>query len=143
MGEKTDKTSKKILKLRGSWRAKNRGEEPDPEDRKARLPSELPVDVDQIAEQVRQDIESMGLLAGCDESTINSLAWIEYRIRKTCQWLENYPEHENFDKREGRLVKLSGEARQLRKVLGLGPSYRANLATEKPEKEDELEQLLG
>lgn len=140
MGE--NRTPKRVLEKRGSWRAKIRGDEPAMPPGACRNPADLPVKPGVIAADIMRYLSGMGLLAACDEGIVARYAWIESRARKTARWLEKYPDHENFSDREARLIKLSAEARQLEKVLGLGAAHRANLSGQPSNELDGIAALM-
>lgn len=129
MGERGPaQTPREILKRRGSPLAKGRQGTPEVPPGIPRPPSALPLDQDDIHGDICEALALMGLLSRADEAIVGRLANLLSRFRKTAKWLEKYEGHENYNARASNLVRLSSEARQCEKALGLAPAFRSGLS---------------
>ena len=61
---------RRVLEMRGSWRAKARGREPEPERRRPRCPRWLRPEAKKAWKRLIPQIERMGILATCDENML-------------------------------------------------------------------------
>ena len=155
MGRKA--TPLKILKARGSWKAKGRIEPPAPEGKPA-VPGYLDAAEKRIYRQVLGQLEKMGILAKVDGAQLGRYAVIFMRWHQARELTQHQGDTYTVDDAQGNLVvKLRPEARlflsyhaelsRIEASFGLTPSARASIGMQtslgKAADRGELEQGKG
>lgn len=146
-------TPTKILKLRGSWRAKNRTNEPEPEIEKPVPPEYLNEQEKKIFEEQAETLYALGMITRIDASVLARYAALTLQWREAHRQLvegvathmalkdENQkvkhfmptPPYQVFNKAHEALLKIEQE-------FGLTPAARPRIQVNK--KSDPIDSLL-
>lgn len=137
------KTPTKILKMRGSWRAKTRDGEPVPEQTRPRCPVWMRLRAKRMWRRLIPQLEQMGVLGRCDRNALARYCQSWARWREAEEFLmENgttYPVYsEGGDVLETKQYPqvrqaniLAGILLRIEKEFGLTPAARADLSVQR------------
>ena len=153
-------TPTKILKLRGSWRADGRGEEPEPSNEIARCPAWLSYAAKGIWKKTTELLDGMGILSSTD---VNALARYCHMFARWKELEKFIAEHgEVYVVRDKKIGKVEGAIKSIRQypqvviahklalallrleqAFGLTPSARVGLTvTKAKEKENSKDRFF-
>ena len=133
-------TPTRILKMRDSWRAKAREDEPEPDPGRPRCPSWLSKEARRAWRELLPQIDRMGLLSKTDRNALTRYCQSWANWRRAEEWLmehgDVYPEKDASGKvvgmkefpQVGTAIRLSEHLLRFEKQFGLTPSARAGLA---------------
>lgn len=157
------KTPTAVLALRGSWRAKERADEPQAEGKPV-CPQWVSREVRKVWRQVVPALTKMNVAKKPDGSTLLRYCHMLVRWASAARFLdehgETYPLYETrTDKKTGETTKifkcfmpfpqaaiynrLSQNLLRLEQEFGLTPAARAELKIEPPRREDPTSKLIG
>lgn len=133
----------RVLKGRGSWRAKKRGPEPIVPEGVPDMPEGLREDAVGMWETTTAQLQEMGILGRCDGNALERYCNAVVMYRECAETLEEKGvSYERKDLNGNVLVKerpevktaakLSEECRKLETAFGLNPSARAGLCVTIP-----------
>lgn len=137
------KTPTNILKLRGSWRADARVDEPEPSKKRPSCPNYISKYGKTVWRWLIPQLEQMGILGECDKNAIARYCqmvsqWRDATIAINEQTETMYPKSANGQLAEINITgafrtqqKLSEQLCKLEREFGLTPASRAGLAKEK------------
>ena len=140
-------TPTNALKLRGSWRAKSRKNEPDVDVEKPLLPSWLTADAKIVWRQLSRDLESMGVLAKVDKNVLIRYCDMFARWKKCAAYIAKNGEaneiitgksvYRQQHPEVGIYNKLTQQLLRIEQEFGLTPSARSRISLpEKPKQND-------
>ena len=137
------KTPTAILKMRGSWLADKRGNEPEPERTRPRCPRWLAKEARRAWRELIPQLETMSILGRCDRNALTRYCQLWARWRATEEWLAEHGDIITMRNEAGQLtdlkqvpqvgrsLRLSAELLKLERQFGMTPSARAGLAIPK------------
>ena len=123
-------TPTRILKLRGSWLAKVRGEEPQPSARAPATPRDLSKDEKTVYRSLCRRLEALGIIDEIDQAKL--LRYCVY----WCRW-KSLIESIRTDGITGEVAKVEDALSRIEQQFGMSPSARARLAMNPPPKKGE------
>jgi len=148
-------TPTKILKMRGSWRADGRGEEPEPSSEIIRCPAWLSHEAKGVWKQTTELLDEMGILSNTDTNALARYCHMFVRWKEAEKFIEEHGEvYVVRDKLEEiqsirqypQVViahKLALALLRLEQEFGLTPSARVGLTvTKAKEKENSKERFF-
>lgn len=141
MGERGPaRTPTRLLDLRGSWRAKLRKDEPQPDRSRPQCPRWLRTEAKRAWKRLVPQLEAMGVLARCDRNALARYCQTFAKWRECEEWLMQngsvFPIKDGSGQPVGlgefpqvaRAMRLGEQLLRLEKQFGLTPSARAGLA---------------
>ncbi len=133
-------TPSRILKLRGSWLSKVRGEEPQPSARAPKTPKDLTPDERKVWRGLCRRLEALGIIDEIDQSKL--LRYCVY----WCRWMSMVQTIRD----EGitsEVAKVEDALSRIEQQFGMSPSARARLAMnpspQKADKQTEEKRFFG
>jgi len=135
-------TPTKILKMRGSWRADGRGEEPEPSNEIVQCPAWLSYAAKGIWKQTTELLDGMGILSNTDTNALARYCHMFVRWKKAEKFIEEHGETYTVrDHGEIKSIrqypqvviahKLALALLRLEQEFGLTPSARVGLTVTK------------
>ena len=139
------KTPTAVLKMRGSWRAKIRPDEPQSEPGAPRCPAWMGTDAKHVWRQVVPLLEEMGVLSKINSNTLARYCSIWVRWKKADAFLREHGEVYPVKDDEGQVKsftewpqvgiasRLGTELLKIEQNFGMTPSSRAGIQVAKPD----------
>ena len=132
-----------LLKMRGSWRADQRVDEPEPERRRPACPNWLMTEAKRVWRLLIPQLAKMGVLGRCDRNLLARYCQTWAKWREAEEWIMQHGDFIAIHDKGGniievkqvpqvnRAIKLSEQLLRFEKECGLTPSARAGLAKPK------------
>jgi len=137
------RTPTKVLKMRGSWLADQRVDEPQPSPERPRCPAWLSKQAKQAWAELAPQIAAMGILGRCDRNALARYCQTWAKWRKAEEWVMEHGDYVAIKNASGqvteikeppqvaRSIRLADQLLRLEQQFGLTPSARAGLAKPK------------
>ena len=142
------RTPTNILKMRGSWLADTRVDEPQPEKGRPTCPAWLDKEAKRYWREIAPQLETMGILGKCDRGALARYCRTWAKWRQAEEFLMEHGDYVTIRNAEGqvveikeppqvaRAIRLGDQLLRLEQQFGLTPSARASMAITKENPEE-------